>query len=64
MITNYNPAPEELWRKQKAKLKLRFSQLDDEDFQYDYGMREVMMTKLQLKLGKSRKELQSILASF
>jgi hypothetical protein len=40
---------------------LRFSQLNDEDFRYDYGMKEVMMTKLQAKLGKSREELISFL---
>jgi hypothetical protein len=54
--------PDELWRLQKAKLKLLFSQLHDEDFHYDYGEREVMMTQLQLKLGKSRDELNLLLS--
>ena len=53
--------PEELWRLQKAKLKLRFTHLDDEDFQYDYGKKDVMLDLLQKKLGKSREELNHIL---
>jgi hypothetical protein len=53
--------PEELWTLQKAKLKLRFTHLDDEDFQYDYGKKDVMLDLLQKKLGKSREELNHIL---
>lgn len=48
--------PEELWAIQKAKLKLIFPHLHDEDFHYDYGEKEVMMVKLGAKLGKSREE--------
>jgi hypothetical protein len=61
MMDNKN-SPEETWRKQKAKLKLLFSHLHDDDFRYDYGMKEVMMTQLQLKLGKSREQLNEFLA--
>ena len=50
------------WRKKIAKLKLMFVHLDDSDFRYDYGMKEAMMTKLQAKLVKSRKELNALLA--
>lgn len=53
--------PEEQWRKQKAKLKLLLPQLNDEDFNYDYGKKEVMMTKLQDRLHKSREELNVLL---
>jgi hypothetical protein len=53
--------PEELWTLQKAKLKLRFPHLHDEDFQYDYGQKNVMLESLQKKLGKSREELNEIL---
>jgi hypothetical protein len=59
---SYRQKPEELWRKQKAKLQLLFSQLNEDDFKFDYGMKEVMMTKLQTKLGKSRSELNALLA--
>ena len=53
--------PEDLWTLQKAKLKLRFTHLHDEDFQYDYGKKDVMLDLLQKKLGKSREELNHIL---
>ena len=58
-MQNLNPH----WRRKKAKLKLMFSHLQDEDLQYDYGMKEVMMTALQTKLAKSRVELNALLAS-
>jgi hypothetical protein len=58
---HYPQQPEELWRQQKAKLKLIFSHLADEDFQYDYRKKELMMTSLEKKLGKSRKELNELL---
>ena len=53
--------PDQNWRRQKAKLKLMFPHLDSGDFYYDYGMKEVMMTNLQAKLGKSREELNTAL---
>jgi hypothetical protein len=53
--------PDRIWRVQRAKLLLRFSHLAEEDFRYDYGMKDVMMTKLQAKLGKSRDELNRLL---
>jgi hypothetical protein len=53
--------PDQLWRIQKEKLLLRFSHLVEGDFRYDYGMKEVMMCKLQAKLGKTRDDLHSLL---
>jgi hypothetical protein len=53
--------PDRLWQMQKAKLRLMFAHLDDDDFNYDYGKKEVMMTHLQAKLGKSRDELNLLL---
>ena len=50
------------WRRQKARLKLMFAHLDNGDFYYNYGMKEVMMTNLQVKLGKSREGLNALLA--
>jgi hypothetical protein len=35
--------------------------LVNDDLRYDYGMKEVMLTRLQLKLGKSREGLNSLL---
>ena len=59
---NYNIKAEERWSNQKAKLKLLYVNLDDEDLRYDYGMKDIMMTKLQVKLGKSREELEAVLS--
>lgn len=53
--------PNERWRVQKEKLLRNFSYLTERDFHFDYGMRDVMMTKLQAKLGKSRDELNALL---
>lgn len=53
--------PEKLWALQKAKLRLRFTHLNDEDFRYDYGKKDVMLELLQKKLGKSRKEFNLLL---
>jgi hypothetical protein len=43
-------------------LKLLFTHLHDEDFYYDYGKKNVMLDLLQKKLGKSREELNLLLA--
>jgi hypothetical protein len=53
--------PEELWAMQKAKLKLIFAHLHEDDFQYYYGKKDVMLKNLELKLGKSREELEQLL---
>jgi hypothetical protein len=53
--------PEEVWLSQVNKLKMMFPNLSDEDFQYDYGAKEVMMNKLQKKLKRTREELNSLL---
>lgn len=53
--------PEALWAMQKAKLQLLFTHLQEEDFKYDYGKKDVMLDQFQAKLGKSREELNVIL---
>lgn len=59
-----NPqTPSGHWRRQKAKLKLMFPELDDNDFKYDYGMKDVMMKNLQEKLGKSPSDLNELLST-
>ena len=50
------------WAIQKAKLRLLFTHLEDSDFSYDYGKKDVMMTNLQAKLGKSREQLNVLLS--
>ena len=57
-----NKTPDERWSQQKVDLKVIFPQLHEDDFKYDYGMKEVMMTKLQKKLGRSREQLNAVLA--
>ena len=50
------------WREQKAMLKRIFPILSDEDFDFDNGLRENMLIRLEKKLNKSRIELESIFA--
>ena len=58
-----NKAPNEKWRIQVAKMKLMFPYLSEDDFTFDYAMRDVMLDKLQAKLGKNREELNKLLTS-
>lgn len=50
------------WREQKVMLKWRFPDLKDEDFAFEAGDKEGMLTKLGAKLNKTRVELESLLA--
>ncbi len=50
------------WREQKILLKRLFPILSDEDFVFEEGNKESMFKKLQEKLGKSKHELEMILA--
>jgi hypothetical protein len=52
--------PDQRWKVQVAKFKLMYPHLADEDFQYDYGKREVMMEGLCKKTGKTRTELDAL----
>jgi uncharacterized protein YjbJ (UPF0337 family) len=49
------------WEEQKGKLKQKFAQLTDNDLLYIDGKKEEMMGRLQIKLGRSKEELQIIL---
>ncbi len=49
------------WEEQKGKLKQKFAKLTDNDLLYIDGKKEEMMGKLQIKLGKSKEELELIL---
>ena len=51
------------WNEQKGKLKQRFATLTDNDLMFEEGKKEEMMGKLQVKLGKTKDELTSIMAS-
>ena len=51
------------WNEQKGKLKQKFAVLTDNDLMFDEGKKDEMFGKLQIKLGKSIKEIDSILTS-
>lgn len=50
------------WKDIKTKLKAKFATLTDEDLRYAEGKREEMMNTIQLKIGKTRDELNKIIA--
>ena len=51
------------WSEQKTKLKTKFPTLTDDDLKYDEGKKEEMLSKIQVKLGKSKEEFATIIAS-
>lgn len=51
------------WNEQKVKLKAKFSTLTDADLHYEEGKKDDMFTKIQEKLGKTKNELQTIIAA-
>jgi uncharacterized protein YjbJ (UPF0337 family) len=51
------------WNEQKGKLKQKFATLTDNDLMFVEGKKDEMLGKLQIKLGKSKEELQKIMDS-
>jgi uncharacterized protein YjbJ (UPF0337 family) len=51
------------WVKTKAKLKQKFALLTDNDLLLEEGKKEELLGRLQIKLGKTKEELQRIIAS-
>jgi uncharacterized protein YjbJ (UPF0337 family) len=51
------------WNEQKGKLKKKFGWLTDNDLVYEEGKEDIMLGKIQIKLGKTREQLQAILAA-
>ena len=51
------------WHEQKGKLKQKFAELTDNDLMFEEGKKEEMLGKLQVKLGKTKEELHSIIAA-
>jgi len=49
------------WNKTKGKLKQKFAGLTDNDLMFAEGKKDEMMGRLQIKLGKTREELQKII---
>ena len=52
---------EDNWVEQKEKLKAKFSNLTDEDLNYEEGKRDEMLSRVQTKLGKTPEELTVII---
>ena len=50
------------WREQKIMLKRRFPILNDDDLEPKDGNKENVLERLQVKLNKTRTELESLLA--
>jgi len=51
------------WNVQKGKLKKKFAVLTDNDLMFEEGRKEEMFGKLQIILGKSKEELDKIIAA-
>jgi len=51
------------WNETKGKLKQKFALLTDNDLLFTEGMKEEMLGKLQVKLGKTKEELAAIIAA-
>jgi uncharacterized protein YjbJ (UPF0337 family) len=49
------------WNEQKAKLKKEFPALTDNDLFYEFGKKNEMLAKLQVKTGKTKEEWDKIL---
>jgi len=49
------------WNEFKGKLKQKFAELTDDDLLYEEGKDDELWGKLQQKLGKTEKEIRSLL---
>ncbi len=49
------------WNEQKGKLKQKFAILTENDLLFATGMKDEMLGKIQIKLGKTKEELQKII---
>ena len=57
------PKEEKLaWIQEKRKIKQRYVFLTDKDLAYETGKKDVMLGKLQKRLGKTKEQLQEIIA--
>lgn len=51
------------WNELKGKLKKKFANLTDNDLMFAEGKKDEMLGKLQIKLGKTKEELDKIMAA-
>lgn len=50
------------WNTTKGKLKQKFAVLTDNDLMFADGKKDEMIGRLQVKLGKTKEEMQKIIA--
>jgi uncharacterized protein YjbJ (UPF0337 family) len=59
------PAPvKDNWNEKVSKLKAKFPTLTDADLKFEEGKKDEMLKKLQVKLGKTKEELDLIFSAF
>lgn len=51
------------WEDQKVKLKQKFAVLINNDSLFEKGKKEALLERLQIKLGKTKEEVQKIIES-
>jgi uncharacterized protein YjbJ (UPF0337 family) len=49
------------WNKTKGKLKQKFAGLTENDLMFAEGTKEEIIGRLQIKLGKTKEEMQKII---
>lgn len=49
------------WNELKGKIKQKYAELTDDDLTYEEGKDDEMWGKLQQKIGKTKKEILSLL---
>jgi len=63
-ILQMTPKEEKLaWIQEKRKIKQRYVFLTDKDLAYEAGKKDVMLGKLQKRLGKTKEQLLEIIAA-
>lgn len=50
------------WHKQKGWLKQKFANLTDNDLLLEEGKEDELMGRIQLKLGKSKEEVEKLIS--
>ena len=51
------------WNEIKGKLKQQFATLTDDDLMFAEGKKDEMIGRLQIKLGKTKEDLDKIISS-
>jgi hypothetical protein len=54
---------DKVWAEKKAKLKKQFPFLTEEDLKFESNKKDLMLNHLQITLGKTKNELETLLAA-